>query len=204
MRFNKRGAELSLNVIILAALGILVLLILVAVFSGQLGKSNQKISDTTEGMKKLNSLIASYPDDYKKIRNAILTKYGSGYTIDLATTGSELNNLNKFFKESLFPNADYPKNKLIDVLLYDGFYFCAEGNEITTSASKQGIGCYSYKADFLTEAAKIQNNLNVLAKCFKLDTNTNIKIKYSGSGQETANLYICSKELVGQLIFPSS
>ncbi|MEM2032399.1 MAG: hypothetical protein QW210_03645 [Candidatus Woesearchaeota archaeon] len=57
MRFNKRGAELSLNVIILAALGILVLLILVAVFSGQLGKSNQKISEATEGVKQINAIL---------------------------------------------------------------------------------------------------------------------------------------------------
>ncbi|MEM2032398.1 MAG: hypothetical protein QW210_03640 [Candidatus Woesearchaeota archaeon] len=202
MRFNKRGAELSLNVIILAALGILVLLILVAVFSGQLGKSNQKISDTTEGMKKLNSLIASYPDDYKKIRNAILTKYGSAYTIDLKNDAE--NNLNKFFKESLFPNADYPKNKLIDVLLYDGFYFCAEAHDSNSPPKAQGIGCYSYKVAVVSPTdsdPKTLHNLNVLAKCFKLDTNTNIKIKYSGSGQETANLYICSKELVEQLKF---
>ncbi len=58
----KKAQGLSINTIILAALGVLVLLILIAVFSGSMGKTNQQLNKATAGAQSLNSLfqVAGY------------------------------------------------------------------------------------------------------------------------------------------------
>ncbi|MEM4396515.1 MAG: hypothetical protein QXR30_02565 [Candidatus Woesearchaeota archaeon] len=56
---NKRGAELSINVIILAALGVLVLLILIAVFSRNIGQTTKKLENTGTESEKIRAILTS-------------------------------------------------------------------------------------------------------------------------------------------------
>jgi hypothetical protein len=58
--FSKKGQGLSLNAIIIAALALIVLVVLVAVFTGQIGKT--KVGIEQAGQAKLVTMKLSYGD----------------------------------------------------------------------------------------------------------------------------------------------
>ncbi len=58
--FSKKGQGLSLNAIIIAALALIVLVVLVAVFTGQIGKT--KVGIEKAGQTKLVTMKLSYGD----------------------------------------------------------------------------------------------------------------------------------------------
>ncbi len=55
----KKAQDLGINTIILAAIGVLVLIILIAVFAGNMGKQNKNISSATNGAQSVTNVMAS-------------------------------------------------------------------------------------------------------------------------------------------------
>ncbi len=45
LRFNKKGADISITVIIVAAVSLIVLVVLIAIFTGRIGVFSQKIDE---------------------------------------------------------------------------------------------------------------------------------------------------------------
>jgi hypothetical protein len=54
MIFNKKGQSMSLNVIIVAALALIVMVVLIAIFTGKMGDTNEGLQN--QGNTKLNEL----------------------------------------------------------------------------------------------------------------------------------------------------
>ena len=55
----KKAQDLGINTIILAAIGVLVLIILIAVFAGNMGKQNKNIGSATNGAESVTNIIGS-------------------------------------------------------------------------------------------------------------------------------------------------
>ena len=74
---SKKGQGLSLNAIIIAALALIVLVVLVAVFTGQIGKT--KVGIEKAGQAKLVTMKLSYGDCHPKstVAESFVTVYNS-------------------------------------------------------------------------------------------------------------------------------
>ena len=70
----KKAQDLGINTIILAAIGVLVLIILIAVFAGNMGKQNKNIGKATNGAQSVTSIISSSGFTLSQVQNEVSGK----------------------------------------------------------------------------------------------------------------------------------
>ena len=83
---SKKGQGLSLNAIIIAALALIVLVVLVAVFTGQIGKTKAGIEQV--GQAKLVTMKISYGDCHP--RSSVADTFVVSYNQAVDTVGQDL------------------------------------------------------------------------------------------------------------------
>ena len=83
----KKAQDLGINTIILAAIGVLVLIILIAVFAGNMGKQNKNIGKATNGAESVTNAIGASGLTLSQVQNEVTGKNMSECNDKLVSMG---------------------------------------------------------------------------------------------------------------------
>ncbi|MEM1988638.1 MAG: hypothetical protein QXS41_02240 [Candidatus Woesearchaeota archaeon] len=112
MKISKRGAELTINIIIGVAIAVIALIILLIIFSSNSGKQSKEYNQYIEGRKKIQTYINMLPEEFREIQ----------------TKASKITSMKDSFSSAMEEiKYQIPNNKLMNLIQKEGYDLCIIG-----------------------------------------------------------------------------